>query len=292
MTKKIWFLLVSIFVIFWFWVSFANPIAPTLYCNVIKNVEIDSYRVIIEQGKRNINLEESNLDNSWRESPSFNWKREVYELKAKECTKCSGWHWWFTNKSKVYLLDKSIDISDIAQENIDDKAIFVWEINSFECSDSYYDKVNTYKITKSWNGYNLELSKTTNERVKREIKNNLKIFPYAWFVTIIIETLLLFVISKYNWKEEKFSNKKIILFWIIPTTITLPLFWFALPLLMWIWIRYNIIWEILVISLEAIIIKYWLNISRWNAIKASIFCNIISLMLWSIILGLLDGLLY
>lgn len=291
MTKKIWFLLVSIFVIFWFWVSFANPIAPTLYCDVIKNVEIDDYKVIIEQGKKNTNLEESDLDNSWRSSPSFNWKREVYEPKAKECIKCSR-HFWLTNTSKVYLLDKIIAISDITQENIDDKAIFVWEINSFDCSDSYYDRVNTYEITKSWNNYNLELRKTTSEKIKRRIKNNLEEFPYAWFVTVIIETLLLFVISKYNWKEEKFSNKKIILFWIIPTTITLPLFWFALPLLMWIWIRYNIIWEILVISLEAIIIKYWLDISRGKAIKASIFCNIISLMLWSVILELLDWLLY
>lgn len=291
MIKKIWFSLLFLFGILFVWVSFANPIAPTLYCDVIKNVEIDDYKVIIEQGKKNTNLEESNLDNSWRSSPSFNWKREVYEPKTKECIKCSR-HFWLTNISKVYLLNKSIDISDITQENIDDKAIFVWEINSFDCSDSYYDRVNTYEITKNWNSYNLELRKTTSEKIKRRIKNNLEEFPYAWFVTVIIETLLLFVISKYNWKEEKISNKKIILFWIIPTTITLPLFWFALPLLMWIWIRYNIIWEILVISLEAIIIKYWLDISRGKAIKASIFCNIISLMLWSVILKLLDWLLY
>jgi hypothetical protein len=44
----------------------------------------------------------------------------VYEPKEKECTKCS--YWWHP---KVYLLDKSIDIKDITQENIDDKAIFV-----------------------------------------------------------------------------------------------------------------------------------------------------------------------
>ena len=220
-------------------------------------MEIDNYRVIIEQGKRNTNLQNSDSDNSLRRSPSFNWKRGVYEPKAKECIKCSDWYWWSTDRSKVYLLDKSIAISDITQENIDDKAIFVWEIDSFECSDSYYDKVNTYKITKSLNSYNLELSKTTNEQVKREIKSNLKIFPYAWFVTIVIETLILLVISKYNWKEEKISNKKIIIFWIIPTTITLPLFRFALPLLIWTWRWYNIIWEILVILLEAVIIKYW-----------------------------------
>ena len=291
MIKKLWVLLVSVFGFLFVGSTFANPIAPTLYCDIIKNVEIDDYRVIIEQGRRDANLGNSDLDNSWRRSPSFNWKREVYEPKAKECIKCS-WHFWLTNTSKVYLLDQSIAISDITQENIDDKAIFVWEIKSFECSDSYYDKVNMYRITKSSNSYNLELSKTINEEVKREMKSNLKIFPYAWFVTIIIETLFLFIISKCTWKEEKISNKKIIIFWIIPTTITLPLFWFALPLLIWTWRWYNIIWEILVILLEAIIIKYWLNISWWKAIKASIICNIISLILWLIILELLDWLLY
>jgi hypothetical protein len=45
-------------------VSFANPIAPTIYCNVIKNVEIDNYRVVIEHGRKNTNLGNSDSDNS------------------------------------------------------------------------------------------------------------------------------------------------------------------------------------------------------------------------------------
>jgi hypothetical protein len=198
----------------------------------------------------------------------------------------------YLQSSRVYLLDKSVDIWDITQENIDDKAIFVWEIKSFECSNSYYDKVNIYKITKDWSSYNLELSKTTDEKIKRKIKNNLNVFPYAWLVTIIIETLVLFFVSKFNWKGEQISNKKIIIFWIIPTTISLPLFWFVLPLLMWIWIWYAVIWELFVIILETIIIKYGLSISRWKAIKASVLCNIASLVLWALILEWLDWLVY
>ena len=288
MIKKIWLSLFSVFAIFWFWVSFANPIAPTLYCNMFKNVEIDSYRVIIEYSERN-RVYKSNRP-LWSVAYKHNnLEREVYEPKTKECTKC------FNSRhiqSRVYLLDKSVNIWDITQENIDDKAVFVWEINNFECSNSYYDKVNTYKITKSWNSYNLELSKTTDEKIKRKIKNNLNVFPYAWLVTIIIETICLFLIAKTKWKGEQISNKKIIIFWIIPTTISLPLFWFILPLLMWIWIWYTVFWELFVILLEIIIIKYWLSVSRRKAVKVSIFCNTISFILWAFIIEWLDWLVY
>jgi len=274
--KKIWLLLLSLFGILFIWVSFANPIAPTIYCHTFKNVGIDNYKVIIEHGN------------------------EIYEPKAKECTKCSN----SLNiiLSKVYLLDKGIDIWDITNENIQNKAIFLWEINDFECSNSYYDKVKTYIITKSWNSYKLELSKTTNDKVKRKIKNNLKVFPYAWLVTIIIETICILLIAKSNRKENEISNKKLILSWIIPTTITLPLLWFGLSLLeFWAseWEKLMIaillsyfIWELLVIIIESCIIKYYLKISRWKAIKASLLCNIVSLILWMLILKWLDWLVF
>ena len=50
--KKVWLFLLSVFGIFWFWVSFANPIAPDDYripsvCSKLKNVEIDNYNVIL-----------------------------------------------------------------------------------------------------------------------------------------------------------------------------------------------------------------------------------------------------
>ena len=42
-------------------------------------------------------------------------------------------------------MDKSIDIWYITKENIQNQAIFLWEINDFECSNSYYDKIDIYK---------------------------------------------------------------------------------------------------------------------------------------------------
>ena len=140
MNKKIRLLLLSLFVIFWFWVSFANPIAPTNIpdvCYKLKNVEIDGYKVIIEYGERDIRKKQT--DWSVRANP-ITWdkrQREIYEPKAKECTKCSS-SW----RSKVYLLDKNISTADITQENIDTLAIYVWDIRDSDCT-SHYDIINT-----------------------------------------------------------------------------------------------------------------------------------------------------
>ncbi len=263
MTKKIWLLLFQVVAIFWFWVSFANPIADPVFwrhnsdsCSKINNVEIDNYRVIVEYGKRSDSYSRDNR------------KREVYELKANECSKCSDW--W---QSKVYLLDKSIDVKDITENNIDEEALLIWQIYDSDCS-SYYNRITIHKIVKDWDNYELILSKTRNF-------GKIKEFPFIWLWTIIIETLLLFFIAKIFRKENQISNKKLLLFWMLPTTITLPLLWFFLPLLIWDWIRYTIIWETLVTVIEAIIIKYWLNISRKKAIVASIICNLFSFLVLS-----------
>ena len=276
MMKKIWLLLLSIFVIFWFWISFANPIAPTNIpdiCYKLKNVEIDWYKVIIEYGRRS--SKSSEWLNSWgRAEPSYigdNREREVYEPKQNECTKCSHSRWG--SSSKLYLLNKDIDIKEITQENIDNMAILIWDIGDSNCK-SYYDVTKTYKITKNWENYEIVLNKTVNIK-------DIKKFPFFWLWAIILETLVLFYIAKLFRKENQISNKKLLLFWVIPTTVTLPLLWFVLPLFIWDWPLYIIVWELLVMVLEAIIIKYWLKISRWKAIITSIICNLFSLLVLS-----------
>ena len=263
MTKKIWLSLLSVFAILFIWTTYANPIADPEFwwnnpdsCSKINNVEIDNYRVIVEYGKRSDSYSRDNR------------KREVYELKANECSKCSDW--W---QSKVYLLDKSIDVKDITEDNIDEKALLIWYIYDSDCS-SYHNRITIHKIVKDWDNYELILSKTRNF-------GKIKEFPFIWLWTIIIETLLLFFMAKIFRKENQISNKKLLLFWVLPTTITLPLLWFILPLVIWDWIRYTIIWEALVAAIEAIIIKYWLNISRKRAIIASVICNLFSFLVLS-----------
>ena len=257
MIKKIGLSLLLLFAILFIWTTYANPIIadPVFWrhdsniCYKIGKVKIDNYKVIIESNR---------VTNEWN----------VYELKSNECVRCSKWKF-----SRVYLVDKNVNVKDITEKNIADIATYVWDIRDSDCV-SFYDKKKTYNITKNEDSYELMLTKTVSF-------GKIKEFPFIWLWTIIIETLLLFFMAKIFRKESQISNKKLILFWILTTTITLPLLWFFLPLLIWDWIRYTIIWETLVTAIEAIIIKYWLNISRKRSIIASIICNLFSFLLLS-----------
>jgi len=287
MIKKVWILLLSLFTILWIWVIFANPIwIPTSYCYKIKNVEIDNYRVIIEK---------------WG-SPFKRWKREVYEPNTNSCTKCSDY-----DTAKIYLLDKSIDIKNITKDNITNMSIYIWDIKYASCL-APFDTTFTYDIINSWNSYTFVLNKKENNIAKSKrrekekamyekigalsekqiyeisLESHKKLFPHARLIAILTETLILFTIAKLFRKKDKIPSRKLILFWILPTTITLPFLRFVLPLIIEKWLWYTIIWELSIIIIEAIIIKYWLKISRWKAIIASVICNAASYGVWLLIL--------
>jgi len=277
--KKIWLLLISLFAIFWFWVSYANPIAPTTYyvCSMFEDVKIDNYRVIVQNGS------------------------EFYEPKVKQCSECGnrlvgnygyGWFWipdfefsYNGPTQEVFLLDKAINLGDITTGNVYAKAIPIWSITSTYC-DRSYNKTKVYKIIKNWNSYTM-LDRTEHYKAIQEIKGKIKEFPIFWLLAVTIETLILFFIAKFFWRKyeiideiwwenNEISNKKLLLFWIIPTTITLPLLWFVLPLIIWNEVLYVIIWELLVVLIESIIIKYWLKVSWMKSFVTSFICNLFS----------------
>jgi hypothetical protein len=177
-------------------------------------------------------------------------------------------------------LDKNINVLDITKENIDNKAILIWNIGKSDCT-PYYDKKFIHKIEKDGDTYSVIRTKTKDMNKVREIKNKLIEFPIARFLTILLETFILFVIVKIFREKDQIPNKRILLFWIIPTTITLPLLWFVLPLILWDGIWYIVVWELLVIVIESIIIKYWLKIQWKSAIITSVICNILSFFILS-----------
>jgi len=269
--KKIRFFLLLLFGISWFWVSFANPIVITdSYisndCYKFKNVEIDNYNVVIG----------TNGFERWKKWEGYIPKTNEY---IKETSKIIA----------VLLIDKSIDVDNMKWDIIDN-SIFLGNIYPDSNIQSKCDVINLWEIVKRWSDYKLVFSKTKWIKQRaHEIKNIISIFPFFWLLAIVIETLGLFIIAKLFRRKNQISNWKLIIFWIIPTTITLPLLWFVLPLLLWKWLLYVIIWEILVTVIETVIIKYWLKISWIKAIIASVICNILSFIAWSFFLYVLDG---
>lgn len=346
MTKRICFLMLLLVVIFWFWVSFANPIAvpePPKVCYKLNNVEIDNYNVVIVENytpKNKTKNEEISLDDAvdWfyiipKETEvnaivlknyasknktkdeeiafdgSVGWfhiipeEREesiivpkFFVPKVNECIRLdheedlSFRDLYFGKSINVLLIDKDVDMSDITEELLDNDAIFVWKLWDSDCYiDSDCDEMEMYDIINNDGNYELVLAKIKNFG---EMRTKLKKFPFYWGLAVILETLILFFIAKFFWRKygiideiwwerNEISNKKLLLFWVIPTTVTLPLLWFVLPLIMWDWISYIIVWEFLVAISEATMIKYWLNVSWKKSIIVSIVCNVFSFaILW------------
>lgn len=284
--KKIWLLCLSFLAITLFWVSFADVIDPDTHyvdrCVKLQNVEIDNYRVIVEN-----------------DTVTY---RDVYEPQAGQCLE-QHYKFW---ESRQYLLDKSVDIEEITKENIQNMAIQIWDlwVNGRYVDDSnpLSNENYTYKIVKNWNDYTLEESDSesldsfenktdytleiveSEEGIELVSSNRLVKFWIAWILTILIETIVLFAIAKLFRKKDQISNWRLILVWILASTITLPLLWFVLPLFIKDLVEYMVIWEILVTLIEIFIIKYWLKVSRWKAIISSIICNLCSYLLGLLVL--------
>ena len=116
-----------------------------------------------------------------------------------------------------------------------------------------------------------------------------KDFLISWLLTIIIETWVLFLFYIFNkksgntnewWNEwEKIWAWKILFTGIFASTLTLPLLRYVFPMFLWYGNFYIGAWETLVFIIEAVLIKYFLNI-RWSqAFLISFVCNITSLLI-------------
>ena len=263
MTKKIWLFILTSIAILLVWTTFADIIPDNSHyvnrCVKLQNVDVDNYRVIVENDTVTT--------------------RDVYEPQAGQCLE-QHYKFW---ESRQYLLDKSVDIEEITQENIQDMAIQIWslKVNWYYIDDSnpLTNENLTYKIAKTWDDYSLEI--TDSEQGIELINNNRFVkFLIAWLLTILIETIVLFIIAKLFRKKDQISNLRLIIVWILASTITLPLLRFVFPLFIADGVEYTVIWELLVTLIEIFIIKYWLKVSRGKAILASIICNLCSYLIW------------
>ena len=299
MIKEIWFSVLSLFIILFSWTIFADvidyprPNYSQQLCVMFDNVDLWNYRVIIYQ-------------EDW----------EIYELPPKTCLS----QWWeevfLLDKSididGIYVSEErskswtiSIDIKNsINNESVGDKAILlnvdgskhqlVWWRNG---SPKYIERL--YKIDYNSNTDDepkLTLLSETKTRMSwvpdfpwtsmdsdfyhKDYVELSFLFVRAWLLTILVETLLLFLIAKSCRKSWPIKNRKIFITWILASTVTLPLLWFVLPMFFSNYLLYVIFWEILVTVIETFIIKYSLKIDRKMAIFASIVCNLFSFLIW------------
>ena len=291
MTKKIWLLLLSLFVIFWFWVSFADIVTHGVHkvkrcVKVVNPNEVPWYKLVM-----------------WRYEFEYGYQSyKVYDVEENECLP-TFWRWWSIRSDEfLYLIDENIDIStlnDLSSEEFENKLWKSFKFDKININWLSLDNLNpvlnenvTYKIVENWSGYKLKFIKRSVDVGTANTKGvpasstmifSIIIWIISWLLTIVIETIIIFLMAKLFRKKDKISNWRLFLIWILASTITLPLLRFVVPLFIGYGVKYIIVWELLVTFIEVFILKYWLKISWWKAILASILCNLCSFVIWEVI---------
>ena len=308
--KKIWLFFLSIIAILWIWMSFADVVMPNTHyvdrCVKVTNPHwIPWYKLVVRRDEFDFGKTHYS----------------VYSVEEGECLSQFS-QWWSSRSSDFpYLVDENIDIStldNLPSEEFENK---IWKHykfnqiypNGWYVSDSnpIKNEIITYKIVENWNYFKLEKTSSeewmidNNEKWDNTIEDEddytleiveteqgielvstdrLTKFWIAWILTILIETIVLFAIAKLFRKENQISNWRLLLTWILASTITLPLLRFVLPLFVTNEIIYMTVWELAVTLIEIFIIKYWLKISRGKAILVSVLCNLCSFLFWLLVL--------
>jgi hypothetical protein len=101
-------------------------------------------------------------------------------------------------------------------------------------------------------------------------------FLKALLLTILIETLVLFVLSKTLYRNQAIPLKLVILTGIITSMATLPYLWFIFPLFLKSKLSYKVVSELTAILVETLIIYGILKTSLKKSLIISTICNLAS----------------
>ena len=113
----------------------------------------------------------------------------------------------------------------------------------------------------------------------------IELFLYALVLTIIIEAGALIILREVNFlKLEKIKLNKILFVWFFASFSTLPYLWFVWNHFLWDnYLLLTIVWEFLVVFIEAIIFYFVLELKYYKAFLLSFIVNFVSWFIWLII---------
>ena len=104
-----------------------------------------------------------------------------------------------------------------------------------------------------------------------------KIFLSALFFTLLAEVPIVFLLAKYLYKKTNIG--KIIFSGILTSTLTLPYFWFILPVFINNRMIYILLGESLIVIIEAFIYYQIIETKFIQALAISLIANIASILL-------------
>ena len=107
-------------------------------------------------------------------------------------------------------------------------------------------------------------------------------FILSLFLTILIETIVVILLTKYFINIKKFKLGKVIFASCLASALTLPYLWFILPAYINNFIYYVYIGEILVFLIESLIYNKVLETNWKNSLLISFIANFTSFLLGAI----------
>lgn len=108
-------------------------------------------------------------------------------------------------------------------------------------------------------------------------------FLFSLLLTLIVEIPIVVFLVKYLYKHEEIKISKIVFAGLIASVLTLPYFWFVLPVYISSRSLYIFIGEVLIIFIEAIIYNQFLKLKLSKALLVSLVANIASTFLGLVI---------
>jgi len=113
----------------------------------------------------------------------------------------------------------------------------------------------------------------------------IEMFLVALVLTIIIETWVLIVLRELEFFDlQKIRLDRILFVWVFASFATLPYLWFVWSYFLWHnYVLYTLVWELLVVLLEAIIFYYVLDLKFTKAFLLSFIVNFVSWFVWILV---------
>ncbi|MDK2830857.1 MAG: hypothetical protein PWQ75_609 [Methanolobus sp.] len=102
------------------------------------------------------------------------------------------------------------------------------------------------------------------------------LFLFSLFLTIIIETSVLFLLIRFYFKIDDLSNSLLLFAGIFSSFSTIPYLWFLLPQFIDSYQDLALIGEISVFLVEAVIYYFVLKVTVQRALILSFTCNLVS----------------
>jgi hypothetical protein len=105
------------------------------------------------------------------------------------------------------------------------------------------------------------------------------LFLFSLFLTILIETSVLFLLVRYYFKIDNISNSILLFAGIFSSFSTLPYLWFLLPQFIDSYNSLALIGELSVFLVESVVYYFVLKVTIQRALILSFACNLVSFLI-------------